>query len=49
MYKVKNYFAAPNLWCVYDDESGDVVFINIYKCECELKARELNNEKSSSL
>lgn len=33
---VKPYDAAPNLWCVVDEDRHIVKYTNIYKFECEL-------------
>lgn len=33
---VKPYYAAPNLWCVVDEDKHIVKYVNIYKLECEL-------------
>ena len=35
MLRIEKYVYAPNLYCVIDDKSGTVMYVNIYKSACE--------------
>lgn len=35
MVEIKRYFAAPNLWCVWDKENKVALFVNLCKGACE--------------
>lgn len=42
MLIVTKYLYAPNLYCVMDDKSGEIVYVNIYESACELYIKNHN-------
>lgn len=39
-YEIKRYPAAPNLWCVWDNESNMAVYAHVYRGFCRVWVEE---------